>query len=257
MTMHGKLLERVDPGSRAGRRPRGISVSRLQRLLAKAQVLEQDAHGPKVVQLPSGAIVKLFRRKRRLSSAAWRPYGLRFVHNAAGLQRRGVPTVRVRGFFHCPEAGRHVVVYRPLVGDVLRHCLERGETVDWIRLAHFLAQLHQHGIYFRSLHSGNIVRVADGGFGLIDVADLQLLRKPLGLARRTRNLRPLLRDGSLGQLRLPGLFGQFIEAYCEAAGMAPLSTAVFRRLAWRQWARDGAQSSERSASGSASAAGSR
>lgn len=255
--MHSSVPGLEHRRSGDGRRSRRISALRLQRLLDAAHVLERDPFGVKVAQLPSGTILKLFRRKRRLSSAAWRPYGQRFVQNAIGLARCGVPTVQVRAFFQCPEAGRHVVAYRPLAGEVLRHRLAGGGSVDWAQLARFMAELHRRGVYFRSLHGGNIVCLPGGGFGLIDIADLRLLRPPLGVARRTRNLRPLLRDAFLQALRLPGEFGEFIEAYCGTAGMTPLSTAVFRRLAWRQWARCGAQLSGNSASGSRSAAGTR
>ncbi|MGH8426151.1 MAG: toluene tolerance protein, partial [Pseudomonas fluorescens] len=39
-----------------------------------AQVLEADGSGDKVLRLTDGSILKLFRRKRLLTSAAWYPY---------------------------------------------------------------------------------------------------------------------------------------------------------------------------------------
>lgn len=257
MTMqgHGVGHRRRDSADR--RRARPLAISRLRRLLDGAEVLERDVHGVKVARMPSGRMMKLFRRKRRLSSAAWRPYAQRFVDNAEGLARRGVPTVQVLALFACPEAARHVVMYRPLEGEVLRDRVSRGEAPDWAALARFVALLHKRGVYFRSLHGGNIVCVDGGGFGLIDIADLQLLRRPLGVARRLRNLRPLLRDPSLQALRQRAPFEEFIEAYRQAASLSAVPDALFPRLAWRRWARFGVQGSGDGVSGAASPAGNR
>lgn len=255
--MHGDVPGPLRKQSGDGHRPRPLSGARLQHLLNAARVLERDAFGVKVAQLPSGTILKLFRRKRRVSSAAWWPYGQRFVQNAQRLAQSGVPTVQVRAFFECPQAARHVVAYRPLAGEVLRHRLVSGETVDWPQLAGFMAQLHRQGIYFRSLHSGNIVCLPGGGFGLIDIADLRLCRPPLGALRRARNLRPLLQDPDTHGLRGPQTFREFLDAYRLEAGLGRISMGLFSRLAWRQWRRASAQSSATGGSDSGSSAGTR
>lgn len=236
---------------------RHLADSRLQRLLAAAEVLERDPHGVKVARLPSGVYLKLFRRKRLLSSAAWRPYAQRFVANAHALTRLAVPTVRVRSCFSCPQARRHVVAYEPLAGETLRDRTGNGGAVDWLDLARFLAYLHRQGVYFRSLHSGNIVCLPGGGFGLIDIADLRMLRGPLGLTRRVRNLRPLLRDPALRPRWQAMPFQEFLDAYCRAASVTPRQEALLRRLAWLQWARCTGQGSGASASDSTSLTGSR
>ena len=225
------------PSARAGGQPRRIGAARLQRLLQHARILEQDPHGIKVAQLPSGSMLKLFRRKRRVSSAAWRPYSRRFVENARHLQRLGIPTVQIRCHLHCPEWARHVVAYRPLPGEVLRDRLTAGAEVDWRRLAGFVAGLHDRGVYFRSLHSGNVVCVSGDGFGLIDIADMRVSARPLGTMRRLRNLRPLLRDPQAAPLREQVVFGTFLEAYLEAAACGAARARLLRALAWRRWAR--------------------
>ncbi|GAB4349913.1 MAG: hypothetical protein Kow0073_03930 [Immundisolibacter sp.] len=233
------------PFARTGQPPRRIGAARLQRLLQHARILEQDRHGIKVAQLPSGSMLKLFRRKRQVSSAAWRPYSRRFVDNARHLKRLGIPTVEVRCHLHCPEWARHVVAYRALPGEVLRDRLKAGTEVDWRRLAGFVATLHDRGVYFRSLHSGNVVCVPGGGFGLIDIADMRVSARPLGLLRRLRNLRPLLRDHQAAPLRQRVVFGMFLEAYLQAAACGAARAAVLRTLAWRRWARVQSSSSRR------------
>lgn len=57
----------------------------------------------------------------------------------------------------------------------------------------FVTGLHQKGIYFRSLHLGNIVRMTSGQLGLIDVADMTLKRRALGQMARRRNMKHMLR----------------------------------------------------------------
>ena len=52
-----------------------LSAAELERLCTGAEVLEQDAHGLKVLRLPDGDMLKLFRVKRRWSSA--RLYSIR------------------------------------------------------------------------------------------------------------------------------------------------------------------------------------
>ena len=66
-----------------------------ERLSAGAQELEKDLYGPKVLLTPEGRIIKLFRRKRRLSTNSLYPYARRFQRNAQRLRRYGVPTVEV------------------------------------------------------------------------------------------------------------------------------------------------------------------
>ena len=52
-----------------------------------------------------------------------------------------------------------------------------------------MRRLHDEGIYFRSLHLGNVVLTPQGELGLIDIADVRLHRGPLTRFWRKRNLR--------------------------------------------------------------------
>ncbi|MCB1890810.1 MAG: toluene tolerance protein, partial [Rhodocyclaceae bacterium] len=66
-------------------------------LRADAQVLERDRHGDKVLVLGDGTYLKLFRRKRLISSTAWYPYAKRFADNALALAERNIPCPVVIG----------------------------------------------------------------------------------------------------------------------------------------------------------------
>ena len=76
------------------------------------------------------------------------------------------------------------------------------------RFGEFLAELHQQGVYFRSIHLGNVVlqeteqsEAIDlslhnfelSHFGLIDIADIKFCGKPLSKNQRTRNFNHVTR----------------------------------------------------------------
>ncbi|MDR0577699.1 MAG: hypothetical protein LBI87_09250 [Candidatus Accumulibacter sp.] len=166
-------------------------------LKAGAEAIESDAHGEKVLRLADGRFLKLFRRKRRLTSAAWRPYARRFVDNAEALARRGIPVPRMIGAWRVASVARDAVLYEPLEGTTLRALVRRGldaETESRLkrRFTEFVIRLHSLGIYFRSLHLGNVILTPAGEFGLIDFADLRLWRRPLPTFMRRRNIRRML-----------------------------------------------------------------
>ncbi|MCL2021218.1 MAG: hypothetical protein FWG81_03745 [Betaproteobacteria bacterium] len=57
----------------------------------------------------------------------------------------------------------------------------------------FIIRLHSLGIYFRSLHLGNIILTTDGKLGLIDFSDLYIYHRPLPVFMCRRNIRRMLR----------------------------------------------------------------
>ena len=144
-----------------------------------ATVLEADFYGEKVLALADGRILKLFRRKRLITSAAWYPYAQRFADNCQGLAKRGIPCPEVLEVYRVPSISRDAVLYSPLAGKTIRQLIEAGmseETALKLRSAvvSFINHLQGLGIYFRSLHLGNIVLTPSGTLGLIDVADMNL-----------------------------------------------------------------------------------
>jgi len=168
----------------------------LTQMVEGARVLEADSFGPKVFLLPDGNILKLFRRKRLLSSALFRPYSKRFIENAAQLEKLGIPTLQTLKFHQLETPGMTAVLYRPLPGETLRQIAAKA-GFDWQQalpaLTLFIRQLHSAGVYFRSLHLGNIVVTPDNQYGLIDVADMRFTRGPLPPHLVKRNLQHFAR----------------------------------------------------------------
>ena len=153
--------------------------------------------GDKVLHLTDGTYLKLFRRKSWLSKTAFYPPARRFADNAAKLQRLGIQCPEVIQLYKLEKPYRSVVHYHPLLGDTLRQILQRNIDLDQLelfaRLAEFITHLHELGVYFRSLHMGNIVLTPYNEFGLIDISDMRCLDRPLPRGMRDRNYRHLLR----------------------------------------------------------------
>ena len=165
-------------------------------LKAGAEVLEQDAHGEKVLRLTNGSLIKLFRRKRLVSSTAWYPYAQRFADNAEALAQRGIPVPRVIDIWRIPSIKRDAVHYHPLEGVTLRSLNRPESNIDLTalkkRFTDFIIHLHRLGIYFRSLHLGNVILTPAGELGLIDFSDLRIYRASLPTFMRRRNIRRML-----------------------------------------------------------------
>jgi hypothetical protein len=90
--------------------------------------------------------------------------------------------------------------------------------------------LHDKGILFRSIHLGNILVLEHGGFGLIDIADMSIQRRPLGLLKRARNFRHLLHDkADRDSLEQYG-YERFLEQYESDANICGFRRRLFRSL---------------------------
>ena len=172
------------------------------RLRAGATLLEADGYGDKVLCLADGSFLKLFRRKRLFSSALFYPYACRFADNAGILRARDLPCPRLIACYRLPHIARDAVQYHPLPGQTLRQIILRMPEPEpalrhpalACRFGSFVARLHREGIYFRSLHLGNVVLTPQAVFGLIDIADLRFRPPPLRAALCRRNFDHLLRN---------------------------------------------------------------
>ena len=198
-----------------------LTRGELDRMTADGSVLERDSHGVKVVTLANGNFLKYFRRKRFFSRDLLSPAALRFAINVRRLEKLGIPVMRVLSLHRIAGEANTVVVYRPLAGESLRRLLVAGRVDPAMMHAvgRFIASLHQRGIYFRSLHPGNIV-MSGSCPGLIDVLDMRARNRSLTRWERQRNWLHFLRCGE----DRPYLCGELIDAllmgYHEAADLS-------------------------------------
>lgn len=174
-----------------------LTTTAYQTLIQGAEVLEADSFGPKVMKLADGSFLKLFRRKRLISSEVFAPYAKRFADNATALLQNGVPAPEVIELYKVEAPPRTAVHYRGLPGVSLRQAMREAAPIVREQLAekmgHLLAYLHETGIYFRSLHLGNVLLLPDYQLGLIDFADMRFEGTRLTRGKRKRNLKHMQR----------------------------------------------------------------
>lgn len=198
-----------------------LAVDDFLQLKQNAKVLEQDKYGEKVLLLTDGSILKLFRRKRTFTSAAFWPYAQRFADNATLLRQLGIPVPEVIKVARINEIERDIVHYQPLAGRTLRQLQKDSSNIPedlFVRLAHFLAQLHKQGVLFRSIHLGNIILTPEQTLGLIDFADLKKQAFRLFNWQRQRNFRHMLRYPEDQAWLASNKYGDFSSTYKQLTG---------------------------------------
>ncbi len=211
------------------KRMKRLDLKTYEAMIEGARMLTNDPHGPKVFALKNGLILKLFRLKRPVSSALLRPYATRFTSAAERLPRLGIPTVSIEATYKVKELKRDVVLYHPLAGETLRDTLAASENPGEIlaRFAPFLAKLHELGIYFRSVHFGNVLVMEDGEFGLIDIHEARFSRGPLSLSKRIRNFKPIFHYREDREAIRDFGVEKFAERYLAATSIRQTAHAAF------------------------------
>ena len=168
--------------------------------LETGQVLEKDGRGPKVVALEDGHFLKIFHTRRAPWLARLQPPAQGFARNAADLKARCIAAPEIIECFWIDKAqGLSACRYCPVPGCSLETLMRtKPATLPALlpHLARFIRTLHRSGVYFRSLHLGNIM-VEEGKndapftFGLIDILDLKCTPRPLGAWKIRRNFKHL------------------------------------------------------------------
>jgi len=173
-----------------------MSKQEYSELIEKGDVLERDHRGVKVVEVSNGKIFKIFRLKRLFSSAYFFPYALKFKKNASELKKRGIETVEVDNILYCEEEQRHVLSYKKVLGLPIRSILEIGKDNKTLlkKFIRYVSLLHSKGIYFRSLHFGNVIVKPNGDFVLIDISDMLFFNKKLTINHRVRNWHHVIKN---------------------------------------------------------------
>ncbi len=202
-----------------------------------AEVLSLDLNGEKVFRLPDGDIIKIFRTKRIITSTWIFPYSQRFKRNSVLLAELAIPSVEVKVVYRIETSGNQAVVYRELQGTSVRDCFltDRSSPIGMgAKIGEFIAGLHSKGIYFRSLHLGNILLLQSGEFGLIDIADMQIRPWSLSVAKRARNFRHLLRYQNDADIFAQLDIAAIMEGYFRIAVLKPRNKTRFLRLLRKQ-----------------------
>ena len=136
-------------------------------------------------------ITKVWQKRQTISTDWLYPYQQRFCVNAKRLRSRGVVAPDVQSAGIITGTGNRWATYTKLEGISLREAVTVS-LEDSVKLMHYLVWLHNKGIYFRTLHLGNVLRLNSGSFGLIDVTDVYFRPWSLPAHQRARNLSTLL-----------------------------------------------------------------
>lgn len=200
-------------------------------LISAGKVLETDENGIKVVEIDDQDIVKIFRLKRVFSSAFIFPYAWRFKKHASQLRNKGIKTVTVKKIEYCLSAQRHLLTYEKISGHTIKELLIKNrQDTDLIKkLIKFIASLHAKGIYFRSLHFGNVIVNGKGEFALIDIADLKIMPWSLTVDQRIRNWKHLLKYSF--EKSIVNSFGnqQFFDTYADEADLSQVQSEKIKK----------------------------
>lgn len=196
-----------------------------------SEVLEQDAHGVKVVQLNNGNILKIFRIKSFFSISHIYSYARQFCNHASKLKKLNIPTVTIVKLFHLVGTNKSAAEYQPLEGLTLRQLAQNQQFDDALleKLGKFVATLHTKGVYFRSLHMGNIVLTPDGDYGLIDIADLKVHKKSLGYYKCLRNFQHFFRVKNDIQTIDRNDWKLFVNAYVQHSTLRKWAATKMQR----------------------------
>ncbi|TBU83018.1 toluene tolerance protein [Pseudomonas daroniae] len=206
-----------------------LSNEQFSALRQHAEVIEADHHGEKVLKLVDGSFLKLFRRKRLISSATLVSHAKRFADNAAELKRRDILCPEIIATYRIRGIERTAVHYWPLPGKTLRQLLVQpsDEHTQLCRdLGALIAELHDKGVYFRSLHLGNVVQDEASRLGLIDISDMACGEAALGRLKRSRNFQHLFRYPQDVD-KLQANREAFIDGYVE--DLTPADASHFRK----------------------------
>ncbi|MBD9414025.1 toluene tolerance protein [Pseudomonas sp. PDM16] len=199
-----------------------VAANELQDWLSQGEVLEKDSNGPKVVRREDGTLLKIFRSRRTPLLARMSPDARRFADRATRLKSLGISTPDI---IECCWVDREkaisACIYHPLEGRALDKLFNasRAEFDQLLpRLASYIFRLHRQGIYFRSLHLGNVLLTTDGDFGLIDFLDIRFKNRPLGRMLVRRNFRHLQRY--LERRKVQGFPWEQLLSHYETASKA-------------------------------------
>lgn len=201
-------------------------------LISQGKVLETDPWGTKVVETEDQKIIKIFRLKRVYSSALLFPYACRFKRNATQLKKKGIETIDVESIVYCRAEQRHVLTYKKIAGLPVKALVEKqNEAAEFIeQLIKFVVGLHKKGIYFRSLHFGNVIVNTEGEMALIDIADLRIFPWSLSLNQRIKNWKRLLKYSF--EKDVISQFGndRFFDSYAELSNLSADQTARLKKI---------------------------
>ncbi len=199
-----------------------ITLAEFSLLIKTATVIHSKNGRDRIFELADGTILKLFYGKNNLNRAKRR--AKRFICNSQRLQKKDFESIIPISAYDCSEDNSIYIRYQKLPGTSL-DALLKNNTPLLEKTAHFIYSLHQHGIYFRDLHPGNIL-LWDEKFYLIDVQNVNFHWLKVPTRRQIKNITTFLFNRSFKSLFSKADHKVFINAYAQSAQLNPRQTSL-------------------------------
>ncbi|MBA3660989.1 MAG: hypothetical protein H0W64_04630 [Gammaproteobacteria bacterium] len=182
---------------------------------------------PKVVE-NNDAIIRVFLRKDKFfSSDRIKPRALKFYENARKLLAYGFNAPVISQFASCQAMQAHLIKYKKIPGEDLRTILAVEPNVKIIKsIIHFIAMLHEKGVFFRSIHLGNLIW-HHNEIHLIDITDVQFKSRPLHIYERYRNLKHIFDNKEDQAFWQHFTLTRFLEIYTESMQSSQFLRKIF------------------------------
>jgi hypothetical protein len=164
-------------------------------------------------------MLKIFRTRNILSGSRLYSHARRFCRNAARLKDLEIPSVEIKSLFHLERNGHTAVLYQPLVGESIRNLVNENPSrlqKTAKNFGTFLSTLHEKGIHFHSLHTGNILLLPNDTYGLIDISDMTIYPCALSCSIRLRSFKRLSKYQEDFVLLGLSYWNEMFLAYLEA-----------------------------------------
>lgn len=208
-----------------------ISYSEFESICSNSEILRWKNELPRLIRNNGKLISKIWIRQNTFSSDWIYPYYLRFVRNARKLRSRGIVAPNVRAITKVKNHRLYLVTYEEIKGASVRDILKYDNNMIPLReLGLFIATLHKKGIYFTSLHLGNIIRLDSGDFGIIDVTNTHFFVFPLNIHSRARNLSHLLSYTDDISLLRQKTKGDVVEEYLKHLNISSQTKGKLSKL---------------------------
>ena len=203
-----------------------------------AHVLVQKGDLPALVEeVDDGQrrMIKLWWFSKRGWRQAPHPGFARFCRASETLRTRDfiAPMITERG--EVPGTPVRWVAYPKIAGDPLNQLSNAARIELLPALTRWVKRLHDAGCYCRGLHLGNVLVLPGHDLALIDVADTRFNRRPLGYAKRVRNLGSFLAHPPDNAWWKVSAGEALVRSYAEVQGLdqPKLWSDVSRQIAMR------------------------
>jgi len=205
-----------------------IPTEELKELTESCKLLDGSREAPGIMLDTDDNILKFFYpRDRIFTIKKFLPAASSFAANAGKLNKRGINTVSINGVMHCKDPKCYIVSYKKLPGEDFRHLYANRGRSALEPLPAFIAHLHDKGVFFRSIHLGNLLWQPDNRIALLDIQGTHFSLFKLDPIRRARNLSHLL---NTKEDRYPYLAygeGKFMEDYLHHANLSHWEQKLF------------------------------